>query len=302
MKKPLYLLFITLLFIASSIKSQPVVIVSGECMTGSITLDSIDLMNGRPVYENAGTVDGNTAVQIDVYWMPAPDNLWVLAFDGQPYFQNSCDTTLPWSTGNVACPWTPVAGQPCTGASPLAINGSGALLVHLISFTARVDNKQVIVNWKTASETNNKGFDIQRSPDGINWKNIGFVNGSLNSSVEKSYQFGDLKPIRGKNFYRLRQVDLDGKYSYSKVAAVNFLTSGSYSISRNPGNGIYQVAIEPTNEKVELSLHDAAGKRMITKTTGAGVQTIDISNFPSGIYLLRIRKGTDLFTEKLVKF
>ena len=174
--------------------------------------------------------------------------------------------------------------------------------VHLISFTATVHNKQVILNWKTATETNNKGFDIQRSSDGISWKNIGFVNGSINSVVERSYQFSDLEPLRGKNFYRLRQVDADGKYSWSKVASVNFFKSGFYTITGNPGNGIYQVTIEATNEKVELSLLDAGGKRVKIKTTGARVQTINISNFPSGIYLLRIRKGTDLFNEKLVKF
>jgi hypothetical protein len=298
--KPFYLLLI-ILFYAPSIKSQTV-IVSGQCMTGSITLDPIGDIDGKPAYEGTGTVDGIAGVTVDVFWMPAPDNLWVLAFDGQPFFQNSCDTTLPWGTGNAACPWTSVAGQSCTGASPLTINGAGALSVNLISFTAKIDNKQVIVNWKTSGETNNKGFDIQRSPDGINWKNIGFVNGNLNSAIERSYQFGDLKPLQGKNFYRLRQVDLDGKYSYSIVVSVNFLKAGFYSIYGNPGNGIYQVNFDVTTEKIELSMIDAGGKRMMTKTTGAGVQTIDISNFPSGIYLLRIRKGTDLFTEKLVKF
>ena len=299
--KPLHLLLIALLFCTTSIKSQTV-IVSGECMPASITLDPIGPISGKPAYAGIGTVDGNPGIEVAIYWMPTPDNVWVLTFSGQPYFENSCDTTLPWGTGNVACPWTPVVGQTCAGVSPLAINGAGALSVKLISLTARIDNKQVFVNWRTASETNNKGFDIQRSPDGINWNKIGFVNGSINSISERSYQFGDLKPLQGKNFYRLRQVDLDGKSSYSIVVSVNFLKSGFYSIYGNPGNGIYQLNIEATNEKAELSLYDAGGKRVMNKTTGAGVQTINISNFPPGIYMLRIRKGTGLFTEKLVKF
>ncbi|MEO8762961.1 MAG: T9SS type A sorting domain-containing protein [Ginsengibacter sp.] len=298
--KPFYLFFIAILGF-SSIKSQTV-IVSGVCMTGTITLDPVGDVNGKPAYMGTGTVDEIPDVEISVYWLPAPDNLWVLAYSGQPYFQNSCDTTLPWSTGNVDCPWSSVSGQTCTGGTPLALRGAGALVVRLISFTARLDNKKVIVNWKTASEINNKGFDIQRSIDGVNWTNIGFVNGSINSSRETNYQFNDLKPVRGKGFYRLRQVDLDGKYSYSMVASVNFQKSGFYSISNNPGHGIFEVNIEATNEKVEFLLFDAAGRRVWANTAGSGIQTINISNSPAGVYLLRIRKGTDLFTEKLVKF
>jgi hypothetical protein len=298
--KIFYFIFL-IAFYSNSIKSQTV-IVSGQCMTGSIVLNPIGNVDGKPAYESTGTVDGNAGVQVDVYWMPAPDNLWVLAFDGQPYFQNSCNTAIPWNTDNPACPWTAVTGQTCTGASPLAINGLGTLAVTLAGFTARIDNKQVILNWKTASETNNKGFEIRRSPDGINWNNIGFVNGNMNSAIERSYQFSDLDPLAGENFYRLRQVDLDGKYLYSIVASVDFIKSGFYSISGNPGNNIYRLNIETTAEKVELSIFDAGGKMVMIKTTGAGVQTIDISKFSSGVYLLRVRKGIDMFTEKLVKF
>ena len=299
MKKIYAILLIS--FFCSTIKSQTVV-VSGQCITGTIILNPIGNIDGKPAYEGTGTVAGIAGVQVNVFWMPAPDNVWVLAFDGQPYFQNSCNTALPRSTGSVACPWTAVTGQTCTGAGALSITGLGTVPVNITSFTARAENKIVIVNWKTTSETNNKGFEIQRSADGINWTNIGFVNGNINSSIERSYQFNDLKPLPGKNFYRLRQVDLDGKSSYSIVASVTFLKSGFYSIAGNAGNNIYQVNIENTSHKVELSVVDASGKRLLTKITGTGMQTIDISKFPQGIYWLRIQKGTDLFTEKLIKF
>jgi hypothetical protein len=271
-------------------------------MAGTIVLINIGDIDGKPAYEGSGTVDEIEGVQVDVYWMPAPDNLWVLAFDGQPYFQNSCNSALPWGTVNVACPWDPVSGQSCTGGSPLTITGSGALAVHLISFTAKVNNGQTIVNWKTATETNNKGFYIQRSPDGVNWKNLGFVKGNVNSATANNYQFTDAAPLPGRNFYRLLQVDLDNKSTYSSVVTVNIVKSGFYFVSNNPGNGLYNLHLEAGAEKVDFLVTDAAGRVIISKANNdAGDQTIDISTAPSGIYLLRLKRGADFFTEKLVK-
>ncbi|MEO6232200.1 MAG: T9SS type A sorting domain-containing protein [Ferruginibacter sp.] len=298
--KKIYLLFF--IAICSHAVFSQTIVVSGQCMSGSIVLNPIGNIDGKPAYEGTGTVDGNPGVQINIFWMPAPDNLWVLAYDGQPYFQNSCITALPWETGNPSCAWTAVSGQTCTGPNPLNISGTGTLPVTITDFTAKVNSKQIIVAWKTSSENNNKGFEIQRSSDGISWKAIGFINGGGNSSIVKNYQFSDKSPFQGINFYRLRQVDLDGKYLYSTVASVKFLKAGFYSISGNAVTNIYQVNIESTNVKVDLSLVDATGKRLISKKANAGFQTINISSFPAGIYLLRIQKGTEMFIEKLIKF
>lgn len=305
MKKPHFLLDVTLLtlllFSSTSIQSQTVV-VSGACMTGSIVLNPIDSLNGKPVYEGTGTVADSTGVQVDVYWMPAPDSLWVLAFSGQPYFRDSCNITTPPPTDG-SCAWTAVTGFSCTGTAPLNIIGTGTLPIKITSFTARKNGKEVALNWQTANEINNKGFQIQRSAAGISWTNIGFVNGSLNSSIEKNYQFSDASPLPGKNFYRLAQLDIDNKASYSVIVSVNFLQSGFYSISNNPGNGLFRLHIETGTGMVDFSVIDAGGRQIMSKVNNsAGDQTIDISNFSAGIYFLRIIKGADLFTEKLVKF
>ena len=92
-------LFYLLLFIFFHITSPKAQTVDRfrSCITGTITLNSIGDIDGKPAYENTGTVEGIAGVQVDVYWL-TPDNLWVLAFDGQPYFQNSCTSALPPST------------------------------------------------------------------------------------------------------------------------------------------------------------------------------------------------------------
>ncbi|MEO6289280.1 MAG: hypothetical protein ABIO76_05140, partial [Ginsengibacter sp.] len=196
MKRNFYLLLITLIC-ASSLTAQTVD-VSGECMTGTITLDPIADIDGKSAYEGTGTVDGIPDIQINVFWMPAPDNLWVLAFSGQPYFQNTCDIAMPPETGGTTCVWTAVSGQTCTGGTPLVIGGTGTLDVKISGFTARKNNKEIELNWQTAGEINNKGFEIQRRTDGSNWTKIGFVNGSINSSIERNYQFTDIEPSSGK--------------------------------------------------------------------------------------------------------
>ncbi|MDN3658236.1 T9SS type A sorting domain-containing protein [Ferruginibacter paludis] len=299
MRKLYLLIFLTTYF--STVRSQNIT-VTGECINSPALLNKIADVDGKVAYEGTGTVDGNVGVVIDVYWIGAPDNVWVVAFDGQPYFQNSCNTIAPPGTGNAACLWSAVSGQTCTGGTALAVTGSGVLPITISNFTAGINNNQVTLKWKTASENNNKGFEIQRSQDGLNWDVLGFVSGNINSSVEKKYEFVDMNPLSGTGFYRLRQVDQDEKFSYSAVASVKYLKANFYSIIRNNGNNRYQLNIEPATQPVNLSVIDAGGKKLMTKSGVAGIQYIDISHFPSGIYLLQIAKGTTTFTEKLIKF
>jgi len=270
-------------------------------MASPIVLSSIGNVDGKVAFVGSGTVDGNANVSVSVFWIPG-DNLWVLAFDGQPYYQNSCNTANPWGTGNNSCLWTPVSGFSCTGAGALAINVSGVVPVSFISFTAAIKNKTIVLNWKTASENNNKGFDIQRSQDGFNWNTIGFVNGSINAASEKTYQFSDFNPLSGKAIYRLRQVDLDGNFTYSSIATVQLLQSDFYSLTRNVSNNRYQLNLAATSQKVELSLLDAGGKKLMFKQGAMGAETIDLSKFAAGIYILQIRKGNELFIEKLFNY
>jgi hypothetical protein len=276
--------------------------VSGRCITGTITLNKITDINTRPAYQGAGTVDGSAGVTVSIYWLPTPDVLWVLDFDGQPYFQNACNFSIPTSTTNTSCPWTIVSGQVCNGASALSITGPGVLPVSFVSFSARKENKAVILNWKTATETNNKGFEIQRSADGVNWSTIGFAEGSINSYTEKSYQYKDAIPFAGKNFYRLAQVDLDNKRSYSVVVNIEVSNpDGYYLLANNPGNGIYLLTIPVSDSRYTITVMDITGRKIFNKSPGAGTHTIDISSYISGTYLLRINKGSEVFTEKLIK-
>ncbi|MEO6684212.1 MAG: T9SS type A sorting domain-containing protein [Ginsengibacter sp.] len=281
------------------INAQSSLNVSGKCINGTITLPSIDSVNGKIAYQGNGTVLGFPDITVSVYWLPAPDNLWVLDFDGQPYFASSCNSTLPPGSSNTPCPWTEVSGTTCTGSS-LTITGNVALPVTFINFTAQNINGKALLSWKTSAEINNKGFEIQRSKDGINWSSIGFVEGKGNSSIENSYHFNDVTPFPANNFYRLVQYDFNGRFSISEVVNVEIPKGRYYSLGNNPGKGIYRLDIRSADD-VKISVEDLMGRRIILKKLQRGVHQLDIRNHAPGTYLLRLSIGNQTFTEKLIK-
>ncbi|QQS37615.1 MAG: agmatine deiminase family protein [Ignavibacteriales bacterium] len=109
--------------------------------------------------------------------------------------------------------------------------------VELISLNATVEMKQVILKWSTSTETNNYGFEIQRSSaDQPEWKQIGFVEGNGTSVQPHSYTFTDKNLVRGKYSYRLKQIDTDGSFEFSDVVTADVTTVGNYSIEQNYPN------------------------------------------------------------------
>ena len=102
----------------------------------------------------------------------------------------------------------------------LAPSVAAALDVKWLSFTGINNGNSNLLEWSTATEINNDHFDIERSSNGISFEKIGIVKGSGNSSTPLHYQAADNHPLGGNNYYRLRQIDIDGKYTYSVVIIV----------------------------------------------------------------------------------
>jgi hypothetical protein len=295
----IFFTLLPILFLHFSLLSQTLA-VGGQCMSGTITLNKIADIGGRAAYQGTGTVDGTSGVTVSVYWMPSPDNLWVLDFDGQPYYSNACNTAEPPGTANGSCSWTAVDGTSCTGATALFLSASPALPVELVSFLAQKNNGAVELKWITASEQNNKGFEVQRSGNAVDWTVIGFVHGAGTSSVENNYGFTDKQAPGGKTYYRLLQIDLDGRRKFSNTVTVDLGHKSFYSIADNPGNGQFKIAIR-TQEKVELTVLDQNGRRLMNKPAVAGVEEIDLRSLPAGIYLLQLKRGKEIYSEKLIK-
>jgi hypothetical protein len=180
--------------------------------------------------------------------------------------------------------------------------------VELTSFSAATANGTVVLNWATATETNNSGFEVQRSTDKISYSNIGFVNGHGTTAEPKSYSFTDNTVNSGAYYYRLKQIDYNGAFEYSNVIEVevgapdNFSLEQNYPNPFNPSTVIsYQM---PVNENVVLKIYDVLGNEVTTlvnefKEAGKYSIEFDASNLGSGIYFYTITAGNFTSTKKM---
>ena len=137
------------------------------------------------------------------------------------------------------------------------------LPVELIHFEANMnDGKEVKLIWQTASELNNMGFEIERSSDGIRWESIGFETGHGTTNDLQSYSFMDNRPMIGYNYYRLKQLDFDGKYEYSPIQVVllEAKTGQNLEIYPNPNDGKFRLTLHnPQKEKANIQIYGSKG-------------------------------------------
>ncbi|MFA6978757.1 MAG: T9SS type A sorting domain-containing protein [Ignavibacteriaceae bacterium] len=191
---------------------------------------------------------------------------------------------------------------------------NGSLPVELTSFVANANGNSVLLNWNTATELNNYGFEIERTVGGgqsavVYWEKIGFVNGSGNSNSSKDYSFSDDNIAAGKYQYRLKQIDNDGSYEYSPEVEVEIGTPTKFSLSQNYPNPFnpsttinYQL---PISGNVTLKVFDVLGKEvtsLVNEKKEAGNYTVEFSttNLASGTYFYRLQAGDFVQIKKMV--
>jgi len=174
------------------------------------------------------------------------------------------------------------------------------LPVELLHFDAKPVNNKVKLEWSTASEINNDYFTVERSQDGNNWQDRILIEGAGNSSSVLEYETWDEKPFTGVSYYRLRQTDYDGKFSYSAIEAINFSADGKISISPNPTSNFLQIG---NNSFLinSASIFDVTGKCCLTFTEPIDLEKIDISSLQAGIYYLKLKGYDQSVVVKVVK-
>jgi hypothetical protein len=191
-----------------------------------------------------------------------------------------------------------------------------ALAVELVSFLAQVNYNSISLNWQTASEVNNLGFEVERYLDnsklgqpGKNWQEVGFVNGSGNSNSYKDYSYKDNTVNSGKYVYRLKQIDKDGKFEYSTEvnaeisSPTEFVLSQNYPNPFNPSTVInYEL---PVNSFVTLKVYDLLGSEVATlvnesKPVGRYSLVFNGSSLKSGVYFYNLQAGNFTETKKFI--
>lgn len=183
------------------------------------------------------------------------------------------------------------------------------LPVELISFEANYSNSSIVLNWSTASEINNQGFEVQRAMDNLNFKTIGFVNGNGNSNTIKNYSFTDKDiNITGTYYYRLKQIDFDGKYEYSGIQTVKLEENKIlFSAFPNPINGDNKL-----NYKIVSGNKFNSGIVNLYTTNGMLIYSmpinfhnsysnqINLNGIKSGMYILEFKSKYQNLKEKII--
>lgn len=176
------------------------------------------------------------------------------------------------------------------------------LPVELTGFTASVVNQNVNLNWITATELNNAGFEVQRTmvSDNPDWKVLGFVNGNGTSSNQHFYAFTDHNLSAGKYLYRLKQIDFNGTYQFSDELEVNFIGADKFELSQNypnPFNPATIISFTISNRQfVTLKIYDILGNEvesLVNDYREPGTYNINFSaaGLPSGVYIYKIQAG-----------
>ncbi len=173
---------------------------------------------------------------------------------------------------------------------------STPLPVELTDFTAACEDKNISLHWVTAMELHNDYFVIERSEDGSNFSAIGIMFGAGNSNTLISYTWQDASPLNTLSYYRLKQMDYNGEYAYSKTISIAGCRKEQAStVYPNPVSTAFNIAIESDlHASLSLEFFDMQGKLLVLPVSYSIVKgdlrvyNADISSFPSGVYALRL--------------
>jgi hypothetical protein len=173
------------------------------------------------------------------------------------------------------------AASSSTGISPLGFSAPGTLPVLFSSFYATKNNNGVVLNWSTVQEFNNNNFEIQRSADGGNWTVIATIKGAGTSNTEKQYSYTDKTSTGAVAYYRIRQVDADGQYTYSTVKTIR-------------GNEAAPVAkVYATGKNVNVEFNTAVKNNITVRLLNTNGQVVMQQNYQQSSYKITLNTNAN---------
>ena len=284
----------------------------GTCSGGNqLTTDVVDY--------TWNIVSSSTNATVSLYW---DTSMELAGFD-------RTDMVLSHH-GHVGSWWTPLGttgsasnltgtvysfSRATTSFSPFGAGESGSPLpIELVRFDAKsVDNNSVQLEWQTALEINNEQFIIERSDDAFVFYEIGAMDGRGNSQIRNDYEFIDYFPLSGINYYRLKQIDFDGTFTYSDIVSVSMKNNDELlilSVFPNPTNGkILNLTTSGLNqeERVLMQIISVYGSPMLSRYFYAddrgeiNIQIPDIKNWSDGFYIITLYTEKSLVQGRIIK-
>lgn len=181
--------------------------------------------------------------------------------------------------------------------------------VELSSFTASASGGNVVLNWTTATETNNNGFEVERKAVSGQYQKAGYVPGFGTTTSPKSYSYSDDNVAAGNYTYRLKQIDLDGTYKYSNEVEVVVIVPAKFSLEQNYPNPFNPSTLIkysiPQDQQVKLNVYNLLGENVMTlvnlfQKAGQHEVNFNASNLASGVYFYKLEAGTQVSIKKMI--
>jgi hypothetical protein len=260
--------------------------------------------DGLQIAYNANYVHNTMAVKIEA----APEWLVNNIYSGRIYNGNSMAIQLTFKTedyplGSYSMDVVINSNDPVSPSLTVPVQMEIVIPVELTAFEAKTERDNVIIEWQTATETNNQGFELQRKKEGADsWTVAGYVSGKGTTTERQKYQYVDRGLKAGKYIYRIKQIDLDGRIEYSQEIEVEVAIPEEYVLYQNypnPFNPTTTIEFSlPEKSEVVISIYNSLGEKVRELVNGsmeAGYQRVvlDARELPSGTYVYQINaKGS----------
>jgi hypothetical protein len=286
--------------------------------SATVGIENLSGTDGLMAAYNSTYIKNNLAVKFSAEpdWLSSGTSLGTL------YNNNSVGVELTFRTedfpaGNYSMDLVINSNDPITSSIVVPVTMTNQPIpVELNSLSAEVNKNDVIIKWITASETNNRGFEVERKNirqiESGKWEPAGFVNGNGNSTMQNLYSFTNSNLLPGKYLYRLKQIDFDGSFEYSNEIEVEVLAPKEYALYQNYPNPFNPATVIeysiPEKSKVSLVVYSAIGefiKELVNENQEAGYYKLnfDGSALPSGLYICQFKaegSGSFLQSKKML--
>ncbi|MEM1327409.1 MAG: T9SS type A sorting domain-containing protein [Bacteroidota bacterium] len=285
--------------------------------TNHLYWDDVDI-NGSDDYFTRNNL-GLSATQFEIQTTTGTGQPKTNDIDGCSCQMDDCRTWTNFQPNAISCNWVDDAStigygdkntlntwwysnivQQVNTGFKVACNST--LPVELLSFDAKAEQKGVQLTWTTASEIDFSHYEVQHSTDAKTFTSIGRVMGSENSLSEQAYTYHHETPKSGKNYYRLKMVDLDGSHEYSPIQVVQLEgKQNEVMIAPNPFSDFFHIS-HTEQQAIEVEVYTAKGALLARQSYTDNNVMVNTSGLASGIYLVKVKTQDRITTHKLVKY
>lgn len=252
---------------------------------------------------NKGVVNNNGLM----YVVDNLNNTYQINNDGNLFVDNSVTGTGDVDGSGVLCnsdgQTDPTGGAKANNVTCTVCNGTvNTLPVELVAFEVEfVENTQVDINWATATEENNDYFEVLHSTNGTDFETIARVKGAGNSNNMLYYQATDFNAVEGINYYQLKQVDYDGKTTFSDIKTVRINSDNDISLYPNPANLGQEIKVEFSEVlNYNAEIYDITGRLVMSFNGNDNHIQISTANLTKGNYILRIVEGEQVGVKRFI--